>query len=156
LKNKIFIFLPVFFIFTACNKINVYEKHANIPGFAWNKSFKPQFEFENTSTENRYRIFLVLRHTNAYRYNNIWVKLNITPKGDSTQSEEFNIPLTSNNEQWAGTGMDDIYELRRELKLRTIKLEKNISSCTFSLEQVMRDNPLKHIINAGLRIEKTP
>jgi gliding motility-associated lipoprotein GldH len=84
------------------------------------------------------------------------VKLNITPKGDSTQSEEFNIPLTDNNEQWAGAGMDDIYELRRELKLRTIKLEKNISACTFSLEQVMRDNPLKHVINAGLRIEKTP
>lgn len=134
----------------------MYEKHAAIPGFAWNKTFKPEFAFENTSAQSRYRIFVVVRHSNAYRYSNLWVKLNITPKGDSTQSEEFNIPLTDNNEKWAGTGMDDIFELRRELRFQKIRLDKNISSCTFSLEQVMRDNPLKNIMNIGLRIEKLP
>lgn len=52
--------------------------------------------------------------------------------------------------------MDDIYELRRELKFQKIRLEKDISACTFSLEQIMRDDPLKNIMNVGLRIEKTP
>jgi gliding motility-associated lipoprotein GldH len=134
----------------------VYEKHASLPGFAWSKSFKPVFEFENTNAQSRYRVFAVIRHNNAYRYGNIWIKLGITPKGDSTQFEEFNIPLTQNNEKWAGTGMDDIFELRRELKFQKIRLDKNISSCSFSIEQIMRDNPLKNILNIGLRIEKIP
>jgi gliding motility-associated lipoprotein GldH len=156
LKRSFLLLLPLFLFLAACNKINVYEKHAAIPGFSWSKTFAPQFEFENTSAQSRYRIFLVVRHTNAYKYGNLWVRLNITPKGDSTQSEEFNIALTRNNEQWAGTGMDDIYELRRELKFQKIRLEKDISACTFSLEQIMRDDPLKNIMNVGLRIEKKP
>lgn len=154
--KKIFLFLlPALAFLAGCGKINVYEKHADIPGFSWSKSFVPRFEFENTSAQSRYRIFLVVRHANAYKYGNLWVRLNITPKGDSTQSEDFNIALTRNNEEWAGTGMDDIFELRRELKFQKIKLDKNISECTFSLEQIMRDDPLKNILNVGLRIEKT-
>ncbi|MBL7728948.1 MAG: gliding motility lipoprotein GldH [Dinghuibacter sp.] len=153
-------FLPVYLLATAslfsCGKINVYEKHASVPGFAWERTFKPEFRFENTSADSRYRIYLVVRHANAYRYSNLWVKLGITPKGDSTQTEEFNIPLTNDNQAWAGTGMDDIFTLRRELRFQKIRLDKNISNCTFTLEQVMRDNPLKHIMNIGLRIEKIP
>jgi gliding motility-associated lipoprotein GldH len=139
---------------TACRKINVYEKHATIPSFAWNKNFIPKLHFENQSEQSRYQVFFVMRHTDAYPYNNIWIRLHFTPPGDSTQTEDFNIPLTRGNEKWAGVGMDDIFELRKELRFKKIRPVKNISACTFALEQIMRDNPLPHVMNVGLRIEK--
>jgi hypothetical protein len=47
--------------------------------------------------------------------------------------------------------MDDIYEHRIPLgEPQSLKA----GTYTFSLEQIMREDPLEHVLNVGLRLEK--
>ena len=50
--------------------------------------------------------------------------------------------------------MDDIYEHRVEIQQETRFTHPGVYS--FTLEQIMREDPLKHILNVGVRIEKAP
>jgi hypothetical protein len=47
--------------------------------------------------------------------------------------------------------MDDIYEHRVKLGDPQLLVA---GTYTFTLEQIMREDPLEHVMNAGLRIEK--
>jgi hypothetical protein len=50
--------------------------------------------------------------------------------------------------------MDDIYEHRVQIQQETKFAHPGKYS--FTLEQIMREDPLKHVLNVGVRIEKVP
>jgi gliding motility-associated lipoprotein GldH len=53
--------------------------------------------------------------------------------------------------------MDDIFEHRIAFTLDVQRFSFSKSGdYTFSLEQIMRDDPLDNIMNVGIRIEKKP
>lgn len=137
----------------SCIKTDLYEKNIAIPGHSWDYSFKPQVRFDITDTTSSYNIFIVVRHTDAFRYNNLWVRIKSSSPGDSTAvSQQFDLPLATQN-RWTGTGMDDIYEHRILLYRRPVKFAR-AGQYSVSFEQAMRENPLEHIMNVGLRLEK--
>ena len=65
--------------------------------------------------------------------------------------------LASDEKGWLASGMDDVYEHRipllRELVENNISIRKS-GDYTFTIEQIMRQDPLQHVFNVGLRIEK--
>jgi gliding motility-associated lipoprotein GldH len=135
----------------ACQTIDLYEKSVSFPLHSWKSGEKPTFTFEITDTTALYNIFLVLRHEDAYNYNNIWVKLTMQgPKEVVTIRREF--ILANNKQGWLGSGMDDIFEHRIPFNTKPAKLNKG--KYTFTLQQDMREDPLDHIVNAGVRVEK--
>jgi gliding motility-associated lipoprotein GldH len=94
-----------------------------------------------------------VRHTDAYHFNNLWVKMKSTAPGDSiSSSQQFDLPLASQT-GWTGTGMDDIYEHRILLYRQPVKFLRQ-GEYSVVLEQVMRENPLEEILNVGIRLEK--
>lgn len=146
-----FVLLTSYFL-SSCTTIDLYEKSVAIPGHAWKNSFKPSFTFTIKDTTAPYRFFLILRHNEKYNYNNIYINLYVQPPGtDSTQKNQLP-PLTlATNDGWLGSGMDDIYEHRIPLgDAQTLKA----GTYTFTIEQIMREDPLKNVLNVGLRIEK--
>ncbi|HVU85485.1 MAG TPA: hypothetical protein VHC50_11630, partial [Puia sp.] len=64
---------------------DVFEKDVVIPGHQWASSFKPRVDFtiKGADTADRYNIYLVLRHSDAYLYNNIWIRGTVRQPGDS-------------------------------------------------------------------------
>ena len=138
---------------TACKTIDVFEKNVSIPQQQWDRSFQHVIVFNITDTAALYNIYVTLRHTHAYNYNNIWLNVNYQLPGDTLKQQRVDIPLADNNKGWLGTGMDDIYEVRRLITPQPYRF-KNSGECTFTLEQIMRENPLKHVMNAGIRVEK--
>jgi len=140
---------------SSCNTIDIYEKTAAIPGHAWKSSFKPSFSFTIKDTTVPYQLFIVLRHNEKYNYNNIYINLYVQfPGKDSIQ--KIQLPLTlANNEGWLGSGMDDIYEHRIQLTQQGRDFYfKKPGNYTFSIEQIMREDPLQNVLDIGLRIEK--
>ncbi|HVT86875.1 MAG TPA: gliding motility lipoprotein GldH [Chitinophagaceae bacterium] len=137
--------------FLSCTTIDLYEKEVAIPGHEWKSSFKPVFTFTIKDTTVPYQFFLVLRHTEKYNYTNIYVNLYIKAPGtDSTTKIQRSLMLADNN-GWLGSGMDDIYEHRIPLgEPQSLKA----GTYTFTLEQIMREDPLEHVLNVGLRLEK--
>ncbi|MEO7982775.1 MAG: gliding motility lipoprotein GldH [Bacteroidota bacterium] len=143
-------------IATSCTTIDLYEKTANIPGHSWKSSFQPSFTFTIKDTTTPYRLFLIIRHNDKYSFNNIYINLHTRqPGGDTTQTARFDCRLGTDNEGWLGSGMDDIYEHMIPLTPAGDQFYfKKAGDYTFSLEQIMREDPLNNVLNVGLRIEK--
>lgn len=135
----------------ACVKSDAFEKNVSIPEHAWSSSFKPTIEVQITDTSSRYTLYVVLRHTDAYRYNNIWVNLYTLVPGEKMRKQRFDLRLATDDRGWLGTGMDDIFEHR--IAIAPVRFPKT-GLYTFQLEQIMREDPLPHIMNVGIRLER--
>jgi gliding motility-associated lipoprotein GldH len=138
---------------SACTKLDVYEKNVSIPKYEWSYSYKPTFDFSITDTASSYEIYIVLRHTDAYGYNNIWLNLGTKFPGDSMRYQRFELQLGSDATGWEGTGMDDIWEVRKPVTKGPVKFSK-AGNYTFTLAQAMREDPLPNIMNAGIRVQR--
>jgi gliding motility-associated lipoprotein GldH len=138
----------------SCIKIDVFEKNVQIPSHEWKYDNKPEIKFDITDTTAAYNVYIILRHTEAYEYRNIWLFVSTKQPGDTVfQKARIELPLQNAEGKWlSATGMDDIWEHRIKL-FENIKFKKS-GTYSIQLEQNMRDNPLKHIMNAGIRIEK--
>jgi gliding motility-associated lipoprotein GldH len=154
LKKYFLLLAPVYLLLIqSCNTADLFEKNVAIPKYQWDYTYTPAVQFNITDTASWYNIYLVVRHTEAYGFNNIWVKISSKAPGDSALStQQFDLPLASQNE-WLGRGMDDIYEHRILLNSRPAKF-KQPGNYTVTIEHVMRENPLRHVMNVGLRLEK--
>lgn len=129
---KTFLSIIFSFYFISCNKIGVFEKTEQIQKQAWLYNNKPTFTFTITDTISSYNIFIVLRHTDAYNYNNLWLTLGSQAPGDTMRYQNLSIELGDDAKGWAGTGMDDIFEVRKTLLLAQFPL-KNQGTIHFPL-----------------------
>lgn len=133
----------------------VFEKDVPIPHQQWDGSFKPTIDFivKAEDTASLYNVYFVIRHSDAYNYNNIWIEGSVTQPGDSTaKSERYNLTLATNEKGWEGSGMDDIFETRVIIQPET-KFRKP-GTYSFQIRQIMREDPLKHVLDIGIRVEK--
>jgi gliding motility-associated lipoprotein GldH len=157
-KNKTILFaLFAALILSSCETIDLYEKNVAIPGHAWKSSFRPEFHFTITDTTAPYEVYIVLRHDERYAYNNIWLNLYTRFPGDTVQHKvQYELPL-ANSEGWIGTeaAMDDLYEHRILITPQNQPVSfRKPGDYVFTIEQIMREDPLEHVLNVGLRIEK--
>ena len=154
LKKSFFFFCSILIYLISCTRIDLYEKVTPVPAHDWKGSFKPQFSFEIKDTTANYQPFLILRHNDKYNYNNIWLNISIKNPGNTVQKFQIEKMLATNN-GWLGTGMDDIYEHQLPLTPEPIQLRK-AGVYTFTIEHIMREDPLENIMDVGLRLEKKP
>lgn len=135
--------------------MNAFENSVVIPGQEWESGFKPMINVEINDTTSLYNVYLVVRHKNAYSFNNIWIKASVQEPGDTaTRSRQYDLRLANDDTGWLGKGMDDIFEHRILIQERTRFLRPGLYR--FTLEHIMRTDPLPHVMNVGLRVEKTP
>lgn len=140
------------FLFVSCTQVDLYEKTVAIPGHAWKSTFKPSFTFTIKDTQSLYQPFIVLRHTDKYNFNNIYINLYVQlPNGDTVKRIQQDLTLADDLNGWKATGMDDIYEHR--IPLGGPEPFKK-GEFKFTLEQIMREDPLRNVLDAGIRIEK--
>lgn len=151
LRTSSFLLAASLFILS-CTHIDLYEKNVNIPGHQWKSDFRPSFSFTIKDLTVGYRLFFVIRHTEKYNYNNIWINLFSQPPGDSLRKVAYEIKLATDEKGWLGSGMDDIYELRQPLTPGGLFLKPG--EYHFSIEQIMREDPLLNVLSVGLRLEK--
>ena len=158
-KFYILLFFSFAFFLFSCQTVDLYEKNVSIPKHEWQSSFKPQFKFTIKDTTVPYNIFIVLRHNEKYNYNNIWLSLSTQNPGDSVQKVQYELPLANAGKGWLSTAsaMDDLYEHRILITPRDQDFYfKKAGEYIFTIEQIMREDPLENVLNVGLRIEKKP
>ncbi len=153
LQLAVLFFLSI--AFAACTQVALYEKNKPIPGYQWKSDQPATGSIEIKDTLVPYNIYIVLRHSDAYRYNNIWLNVGLQAPGDTAMKyQKLNIVLGTDAKGWEGTGMDDIWEVRK-LIVPAAPVFSHSGTYKFSISQVMRDDPLQYIMSAGLRVEKT-
>lgn len=137
----------------SCSTTGLYEKVAFLPKQQWSRADTPTFTFGITDTVSSYRIYFLIRHADAYAYNNLWIKLQSRTPGDSAaQTARFEIPLAT-DKGWLGSAMDDIVDHRVLLYPDPVRFSSP-GTYTVTIQHDMRVEPLKHVLNAGLRLEK--
>ena len=146
-----FAFIGIFWMFCSCSTLDVYEKSAVFPSHEWKADQALPFTFEVKDTAAFYNFYIIIRHDEAYHYKNIWMNIQYRdPDSVYTIKREFAL---ADNVKWLGTGMDDIIEHRIAFNSLPLKLKKK-GNYTLTLQQIMREDPLQHVLNAGVRIEK--
>jgi len=146
--------LSAIMVFSGCNwTTGVFEKNQDFKGHEWASSVKPDIAFEISDTLSLYNIYIVLRHSDAYHFNNIFIRATVKEPGElKGRTGDYDLQLATNGKGWIGTAMDDIYETRLLIQPKTRFGKAGIYHII--LEQLMREDPLKNVLSAGLRVEK--
>jgi gliding motility-associated lipoprotein GldH len=150
--KKLLGFICLSALFAGCGTLDVYEKTVFFPDHTWKNSNAPVFTFAIEDTVSAYHISVIVRHEDAYHFNNIWLNVTTQAPGEQPKKQLVNVTLGDNKKGWLGTGMDDIFDHRVRITRLPIKLKKG--NYTFTLQQNMREDPLQFVLNAGMRVEK--
>jgi gliding motility-associated lipoprotein GldH len=154
LPTLLFLILAVL---AGCLPSPYYQNVEAVPGYAWSYDFKPTFRFDVSDTSADYRPYLIIRHSQAYPFNNIWVLMHVKAPGEKlARTERVNVVLAEPSGKWMGRGMEDMWEQHLYLKTEDSFSFRKKGTWEVSLEQNMRINPLPEVMNVGLRVEQAP
>ncbi len=134
----------------SCSTNTVFEDNKPIANRKWQYTDKIKFKVDVTDHKHFYNLIFNLRHTGNYRYANIFVLIRqINPnKKQITNRAEF--ILAKPDGQWIGSGSGNIISYQGFFK-KKIKFPQT-GTYYFEIEQNMRENPLKEILDVGLTI----
>lgn len=149
-----FVYSLLFILISAvlsCTHIEVKERIADIPRHEWRKNVPAVVELDIADTA-AYQLYLLVRHTQQYRYNNLVARISVKDTANRpVTSFRVNASLVTPSGKWAGNNIDDLYDHR--IRLNTdVPLKKN--RYRFTISQLMKDDPLLFILNAGIAVKK--
>ncbi|OAQ39170.1 gliding motility lipoprotein GldH [Pedobacter psychrophilus] len=149
LRNFIFL-ISIIMGLQACDNNVLVDTFDHIPNENWTY-IKPIKAVVNiTDSTKKYNIYVNFRHTADYKYANIWLRFHLLgPKlKDEPLRQEFQLAMQDG--EWLGNGSGNLYSYQLIYK-ENYKFPTN-GKYTIVVEQNMRDNPLKNVSDAGVRI----
>ncbi len=149
LRNFIFLIL-INMGLQACDNNVLVDNFDHIPNQNWTY-IKPIKAVVNiTDSTKKYNIYINFRHNADYKYANIWLRFHLLgPKlKDEPLRQEFQLALQDG--EWLGNGSGNLYSYQLIYK-ENYKFPTN-GKYTIVVEQNMRDNPLKNVSDAGIRV----
>lgn len=139
--------------FTSCNKDVVFSKYKTFEESQWSAKDKAVFDLEITDTQTLNNISLMIRHTETYPYNNLFLFVTTKYPDGKTLTDTMEVVLSNSKGEWLGSGAGDIYDFK-------VPIKKNVrfplgGKYQFTFEQGMRVDPLPMIMDFGFEIEKS-
>ena len=139
-------------ILFSCNKNTIYSKYQSFDKYDWYRNNKAIFETEITDLNSLHDINLMVRHTDAYPYSNLFLFLTTKYPDGKIVTDTLECVLSNSKGEWLGNGGGDIFDLSMALK-------KNLrfplaGKYQFTFEQGMRTDPLPLIMDFGMEIKK--
>lgn len=135
-----------------CEQTRVFDKNIPVAKSGWSYDEQKRFEVNINDTLTPYNLYINVRHTDEYPYNNIWLKMTTVFPDSSIKENNLNVELSSPTGEWTGICVDGIC-------FNSVMMQSNFAfrqkgKYTFILEQDMRLNPLPEILDIGLKVEK--
>lgn len=160
--------LAVFSSVAGCSRDQVLaDQFLLIPDRSWELMYQPEMTVHVKEQKGPYNVFVNLRHTDQYRYSNIFLLIHQKRESDaltmdSARTRSFgNAPekvskrveliLAEPDGRWTGSHSGNLYTSQQLVWKDYFFPDTGVF--VLALEQNMRENPLKHIVAAGLRIE---
>jgi gliding motility-associated lipoprotein GldH len=138
---------------TGCNKSVVYSRYETFKDNEWFAKDKAVFEVEIKDTLSLNNISIMVRHADAYPYNNLFLFVTTKYPDGKQLTDTMEIIMASDKGEWKGSGAGDIYDLK-------VPVKKNVrfplgGKYIFSFEHGMRVDPLPMIMDLGFEVEKS-
>lgn len=136
-------------VFSGCDAGNIADSNQTMPARNWSYAAKVKVLVDITDSNKAYNIYFKLRHTADYRYSNIFVLFNVKT-AQKKRSRRYEFKLAQADGQWNGAGSGNLYSYTFPL-LTNFRFPAP-GKYELELEQNMRDNPLKEVSDAGIKV----
>lgn len=150
---RVFLFSVFYLALVSCETNDLFEKRNAIPHNKWKSTLPVEGKIEVSDTTAMYNLYVCIRHTDAYLYNNIWLDMQVLSDKDTLFHSKREVILGTDAEGWEGEGMDDIWDLKKRINPTPFKFKKP-GDVLFRIKHCMRADPLEDIMSVGLRLEK--
>lgn len=136
---------------TGCNTGTVFDASTEIPKEGWHYKNRVRFEPVIEDTTYTYDIVIHLRTSQDYPFSNLFLLIHsISPDNDTiTRRKELTLALPDG--KWLGKGKGPLVTF--EIPVAENQRMKK-GKYVFELEQNMRTNTLKEVVDIGIRLQK--
>ena len=155
IKNSAVLLLIVT-LFISCDEKRVFDEYKSV-GDAWHKDSIVTFNLPELDSTKRYNLFVNLRATNAYKFNNLFLIVALEMPNGFTKVDTLEYQMADPDGTLLGDGFSDI----KESKLFYKENVRFRSKYKVSIKQAVRENgkvpgvkALDGITEVGFRIEK--
>ena len=155
IKNST-LFILVSILFISKKKKRVFDEYKSV-GNAWHKDSIVTFNLPELDSTKRYNLFVNLRATNAYKFNNLFLIVALEMPNGFTKVDTLEYQMADPDGTLLGDGFSDI----KESKLFYKENVRFRSKYKVSIKQAVRENgkvpgvkALDGITEVGFRIEK--
>ena len=161
MRNRILLFILLFsFLFVCCDSNSVFDKYKSVPN-KWHKDSIISFKVIPPDSINTYNLFVTLRTTNDYKFNNLFLIVGMNFPNGKVIKDTLEYKMAKPNGELLGTGFSDVKENKLWYKEQVVFEESG--EYTVNIQQSMRESgkvngviDLKGITDIGFRIESIP
>lgn len=157
MKNTTLICSLLFLVgltYSCSDELRIFEQYQEITNEAWEYENTPSFEVAIQDTSLRYNVMVNVRHTDSYKFSNMYVNVYTTLPSGKKLENLVNLPFADKKGKWYGNTSGNI--VSQQVPIQQNAIFPEIGTYTFTVEQHMRQNPLSSIMDVGLRVEKVP
>jgi gliding motility-associated lipoprotein GldH len=150
-KNIVFFLLIIIGLFS-CGKRTIFEKYIEIDNSTWNCKSVISFNVPISDIGKKYNIYLVVRHSEVYPFNNLYVGVDIyTPSGDK-RSNEYYLEIRNEDRSFKGDVLGDIWDVKVQIMRNASFTKEGIHK--FDISNLMQYTNLPDIMEIGLIVEE--
>ncbi len=150
-----------------CNRGQVLaDQFLPIPDRSWDLAHQPEITIHVKDRKGPYKVYVNLRHTDQYRFANIYLVIHQRRESAALAADSLSVGLlipenvskrvelilAEPDGRWTGKHSGNLYTSRQLVWDHHFFPDTGVY--ILSLEQNMRENPLKQVVAAGLRIER--
>jgi len=140
-------------VLAGCNDpASVIDQNTPVNDHNWTYAGKFSYTVKIDDEKIPYNLYMNLRVTADYKYSNLFVLITQTDPGNKTKITRYELKLASKDGAWLGSGSGNLYSY--QVPFRTNYKFPARGVYHFSIEQNMRDNPLREVSDVGIRVEK--
>lgn len=159
MQSRLFYCLLLLLILVSCDSKSVFDSYKTVPE-VWNKDKAISFKVSPPDSTKTYSLFVNLRNTNEYKYNNLFLIVEMNFPHGKNIIDTLEYKMAKPNGEFLGTGLTSIKENKLWYKEGIVFNEKG--EYTVNIKHAMRENGevngianLEGITDIGFRIEKT-
>ncbi len=157
--KSFFLSISLLIALSSCDSKAVFDEYKSVTT-AWNKEDVVSFKINAPDSINTYDLYVNIRNTNTYKYNNLYLIVELNFPHGKTLKDTLEYRMTEKNGEWLGTGLASVKENKLWYKKGVVFNEDGIYN--ISIQHAMRENGevngivnLEGITDVGFRIEKT-
>ncbi len=159
IKNIILILSLIVFL-TSCDNNRVFDQYKSLPN-QWPRDSVITFKVPNLDSLKTYNLFINIRNTDAYRYNNLYLVTAMNFPNGKVVQDTLEYEMAYPDGAWMGVGFTESKASKLWYK-KGVRFKEN-GDYTFTIRQAMRRigekegiENLQGITEVGLRIEEAP
>ena len=153
------IFIVSVYLCVSCDSNRIFDEYKSV-SYEWQKEEIIEFDFTPTDSLRNYNLFINLRNTSSYKFNNVFLIAKIDFPNGKSEIDTLEYKMAKPNGEFLGSGFTDVKENKLVYKENFVFKESGTYKIKF--QHAMRENgrvngvrALQGVTDIGFRIENS-